>query len=256
MNRLASRLARTGALLLLAAPFLAAADQGPDVAFKVRTGFNVTTPDDHLQTSALGFGLNLGWKLGPGTLNTEVGYFYKPGRQYRESVSFPSDDVARVPPNPNPAPSVDSRKNSITQVNLRLSWEAAINETWNWQAGLMVGSTKYRQEYLGDVSHNQDTAHGDPIPSFEDTYNGTPTKSQFTVSPFVGVTYKVSDASSLELNLISVSYKSVNFVHTPGSPIVSGDPNHAGDHLVYAGDHLDTSTRNSVHIEIGYAFHF
>lgn len=241
MNRLVSRLARTGALLLIAASFLAAADQGPDVSFKVRTAFNVSDgppPNDNLQTSALGFGLNIGWSLGPGKLNTELGYFYKPGRQYRADVSAPAD----------PATSVDSRRNSLTSVNLRLSWEAPLNDTWSWQAGVMAGMSRFRHEYFGDIADTNFT--------FEDTYNGTPTKSQFSASPFIGVSYKVSEASSLELNIISVSYKSINFVHTPGAAIVSGDPNHPGDHLVYAGDHLESSSRNSVHFEIGYAFHF
>jgi hypothetical protein len=134
-------------------------------------------------------------------------------------------------------------------VNARFSYENAIDKTWSWQAGLQVGQAKFRHEYIGDIGNTNWSA-------YEDTYNGTPTKSVFTVSPFAGVSYRINQDSAFELNLLSLAYTAIDFHHAPGSAIVAGNPNVAGSHLVYAGDHLDEQKRNALHIEIGYTFRF
>lgn len=233
------KMGRIAALVVFGSSFLLAQEKGIGFDLKLRVA-NGLDNEDQLQPSAFGFGLNTHYKADWGTLNAELGYYYKPGRQYKETVDLAAGGA-------DLANSVDSRRNSLNQLNVRLSYEQPIDKTWSWQAGLQLGNAKFRQEYLGDVTDGS---------TYEDFYNGTPSKSVFTVSPFVGVTYKVNEDSAFELNLMSLSYTSINFRHTPGAAIVSGDPTVAGSHLVYAGDHLDEQKRMSFHIEVGYTFRF
>lgn len=242
------KMGRVAALVVFGSSFLLAQEKGLGFDFKLRAANGIDN-EDNLQSSAFGLGLNLHYRADWGTLNGELGYYYKPGRQFLA----PLDPTATGRPAVDPASSVDSRKNSLNQVNARFSYERAISNTWSWQAGVQVGNSKFRHEYIGDVG-NFDAATTPP--NYEDTYNGTPTKSVFTVSPFVGVTYQINPDSAFELNLISLAYTSINFRHTPGAAIVSGNPNVAGSHLVYAGDRLDEQKRNSFHLEIGYTFRF
>lgn len=244
MLREIHKIGRAAALVVLGSSCLLAQEKGIGFDLKLRAAQGLDTKDN-LNASALGFGLNVRYGFDWGTLNGELGYYYKPGRQFRNGY----DPSATGTPAANPAFSVDSRKNSLSQVNARFSYERSINNTWSWQAGLQLGKSKFRHEYIGDVG---DTNWA----TYEDTYNGTPTKSVFTVSPFAGISYHINRDSAFELNLISLSYTSINFRHTPGAAIVSGNPAVAGSHLVYAGDRLDEQKRNSLHLEIGYAFRF
>ncbi len=234
---------RIAALIIFGSSFLLAQEKGIGFDFKLRAA-NGLDNQDHLQSSAFGFGLNLHYKADWGTLNGELGYYYKPGRQYLAGLD-PSFSAANLV---DPANSVDSRKNSLNQVNARFSYEQPITNTWSWQLGAQVGQSKFRHEYIGDIANTSF--------STEDTYNGTPTKSVFTVSPFVGVTYQINQDSAFELNLISLAYTSINFRHNYGAPIVSGSLATPGSHVVYAGDRLDEQKRNAFHLEIGYTFRF
>lgn len=235
---------RIAALIVFGSSLLLAQEKGLGVDFKLRVANGIDN-QDHLQASAFGIGLNLHNRADWGTLNAELGYFYKPGRQFLAGF----DPAAAGMPEADPAFSADSRRNSLNQVNMRFSYEGQIDKTWSWQIGAQVGQSKFRHEYIGDVG---DTGWG----TYEDTYNGTPTKSVFTVSPFVGVVYQINQDSAFELNLISLAYTSINFRHTPGAPIVSGNPGVPGSHLVYAGDRLDDQKRSTIHLEIGYTFRF
>lgn len=235
---------RIAALIVFGSSFLLAQEKGIGVDFKLRAANGIDN-QDHLQASAFGFGLNLHYKADWGTLNGELGYYYKPGRQYLAGFDAPA---AGAPP-ADPAYSVDSRKNSLNQVNVRFSYEMPITNTWSWQVGAMVGQSKFRHEYIGD---NGDTGWE----TYEDTYNGTPTKSVITVSPFVGLAYQINKDSAFELNLMSLAYTSINFHHAPGAAIVSGSLATPGSHVVYAGDHLSEEKRNAFHLEIGYTFRF
>ena len=235
---------RVAAAVILGSSFLLAQEKGLGFDFKLRVANGLST-NDHLNAMAFGFGLNTHYGFDWGTLNGELGYYYKPGRQYLASYDAPATGMPAADPNF----SVDSRKNSLNQVNARFSYEKAIDKTWSWQAGLQVGQAKFRHEYIGDIG---DTNWA----TYEDTYNGTPTKSVFTVSPFAGVSYRINQDSAFELNLLSLSYTAIDFHHAPGSAIVSGNPAVPGSHLVYAGDHLEEHKRNALQIEIGYTFRF
>lgn len=234
---------RIAALIVFGSSFLLAQEKGIGFDLKLRAANGIDN-QDHLQSSAFGFGLNIHNKADWGTLNAELGYYYKPGRQYKAGL----DATAAGQPVADPGSSVDSRKNSLNQVNVRLSYEQEFTTSWSWQLGAQVGQSRFRHEYIGDVA--------DVAFTYEDTYNGTPTKSVFTVSPFVGLTYQINKDSAFELNLMSLSYTSIDFHHTPGAPIVSGSLATPGSHVVYAGDHLSEEKRNSFHLEIGYTFRF
>ncbi len=239
-----TRLKGLGAMALLSVASLHAQDAGFGVDLKLRTSYASETKDK-LNNSAFGLGLNLHNTFSWGTLNAEIGYFYNAGRQYRADLLSPGAGA----PAADPTISVDSRKNSLEQLNLRLSYEREFVKDWSWQAGFTIGNSKFRQEYIADVA--------DPgFTTYEDTYNGTPTKSKISVSPFAGVSYRINPDSSFELNLISVSYTAIDFQHHPGSAIVGGSTTRPGDHLLYQGDSYAESKRNTLRLELGYAFRF
>jgi len=255
MRSLALNLGRVMASLVLSTGALLAQDggntsKGFDAQFKIRGGLGLQT-DDHLARRVMGFGLDFGWGLDFGRFGLEVGYQYKPGSQYIQPFSSTAAGATDPFPQSNPnlgITSVDSRKNTLEGMTARLSFQRDFNADWGWQGGVQLGGSRFKQEYIGDVTAKDF--------SYEDTYQGTPVKSTLGVSPYVGVIYHVNNDSHLEFNLIDIGYKSINFVHHPGSAIVAGNPNQPGSHLVYAGDTLEESSRHLLHLEIGYAFHF
>jgi len=234
------------AVLALAAGTLAQAqdaDKGLSAEFKLRTGYALGSNDDHLANRTVGFGLNFGYGLSFGRLSAEVGFQYKPGDQYLLAMS--SIPSATGAPRPDPAYSVDSRKNTLSGVTLRLGIERGIADSWGWKAGLQLGGARFRQEYLGDVG---DTGWS----KYEDTYNGTPTKSDLGLAPFAGISYRFNQASSLEVNLINITYKRINYVHVAGA--VLGTSSAPGNSTLL--DYLETRTKNGLHVEVGYVFRF
>ena len=237
------RLGHVVAFSLLGATLASAqSTKGFDAQFKLRTGYELGTNQDGLKSRTLGFGLDFGYDPGFGRFGAEIGFQYKPGDQYRSDVStFP---VVAGMPAPDPAYSGDLRRNSLEGLTLRLSFEKTIAATpWAWRAGIQVGGAKFRQEYLGDIA---DTGYA----TYEDTYNGAITKSDTAISPFVGVSYRFDEASSVELNLVGVAYKAINYVHVAGQGV------DASGHSITTLDYITETSRMRPHIEIGYAFRF
>jgi hypothetical protein len=228
------------AVLGLGAGNAHAQESGLFSEFKLRTGLalgtavssTATSGDDHLTRRTLGAGLNLGYQFGKHSISAEFGYQYKPGDQYLVDITQTPRTLGLEAP--NPAFSVDSRKNTLSGVTLRVSYERTLDEDWSLRGGVQLGGGKYRHEYIGDVTDGA---------TYENTYNGTPTKSSTPVSPFVGATYRFNPASSLELNLISVAYTSIYNVHTLQAN-------------AHGADALQASNRRQVHFEIGYVFRF
>jgi hypothetical protein len=208
---------------------------GFDSQLKLRTGYGLTAADDNLARRTLGFGFEVGYTAPWGRLGVELGYQYKPGTQYLS-------DYSTIPTLPgkivDPGSSVDSRKNTLNGITARLSFEKMIpGSSFYGRAGLQFGGSKYRQEYLGDL--------GDVNwATYEDTYSGSVTKSTLAVSPFAGVGYAINEASSVELNLVAVSYTSINFEHIAGSGTAS------------LTNYTVTKKHSVPHIEIGYSFRF
>ncbi|MBS1766945.1 MAG: hypothetical protein JST05_06025 [Acidobacteria bacterium] len=254
MRSLVRNFGRIMATIALSTGALVAQDgasaKGFDAQFKLRAGAGLQT-DDNLSRKVLGFGLDFGYGFDFGRIGLEVGYQYKPGDQYLTPLSTPAAGAA-APVSNDVAGSfgfgcLDSRKNTLDGLTARLSFQRDFSANWGWQGGIQLGGSRFRQEYIGNATD---------LNTYFDSWQGTPTKSTLGVSPYLGVIYHVNKDSHLELNLIDIGYKSINFVHHPGSAVVAGDPNTPGSHVVYAGDHLEEASRHQLHLEIGYAFHF
>lgn len=251
MRKTLHRVGRLLAVLVIGASVASAEEPGFGAQFKMRAGLSPKA-EDHLANYQLGFGLNFSYVSGVGTFGAELGYQYKAGQQWLESFGAPAAGQAAV----DPTQSADSRKNSLDGLALRLSYGNGTSvDGLSWQAGLQVANNRFQHTYVGNVSDAGNTYPGGGNYGLQ-TYFGTPTKSQVSVNPFVGLTYRVSPATSFELNVISVRYTAINFTHTPGSALIGGDITRPGSSLVYAGDALQETKRNQIQVEFGYAFHF
>lgn len=219
--------------------------EGLSADLKIRTGYALSLPDG-LGRNTLGFGLNLNYPVGPGKVFGELGYFWKGGRTYREGYEAPA-------PGMNPVradQSADVRHDRLSGVALRLGWAQTFATDLSWQAGLMLGGTQYRNEVKGSaLSYDYD--HATPgTQDYLDTYTVSPAQNHLVPSPFVGVQWHLSEAGSLELNLLALSYKALHYVHIPG-----GNGTHPA-HNDFPLDRVTTQRKTSLHLEIGYAFHF
>ena len=237
--------------------------QAQEVGFykdlKIRLGYSLQAKD-HLRQSSLGFGLNLGYAAPFGKLALELGYFYKTGDQYLQSVS-----TEAAPPLSavDLEASGDSRRNQVDGFALRLSYARSLGEDWQGQAGLMVGGTRFKHEYVGDVrSQDWTITNAD---SWRDTYAGTPQSGGLKISPYVGVSTAVTKHSSLEFNLMILSYEAMEYVHHSGTGTyaLSGEQSaidlgvgRISEHNGFQRDTFTTSTRYLPHLEIGYVIHF
>lgn len=259
------RVSRFGRSLLVAAAVCGIAqaqDSGFTRDLKVRLGYAPSTKDN-LANSMLGFGLHLGFDIAIGQLGVELGYAQKGGDQFQKPVTgtIPSGLSPIDPGDEHTAAKVgDSRRNSLDGFSMRLSLSRPLNEDWRWQAGLMLGGTRFKHEYVGDVS--SENWHGDNTESWRDFYHGTPTEGGISVSPYAGVSYKISSRSSLEINALLLSYKALDYKHLPGTGnygTASGDPDGVGRFgtvNLFPQDVLEKKTRLMPHLEISYVFHF
>lgn len=249
---------------LLAAALAVGALHAQETGFykdvKIRLGYGLQT-QDNLRASALGFGLNLGWATPAAKWAVEIGYYYKTGDQY---MAGPNGTLPEGLTPLDPAAFGDSRRNSLDGLALRLSYQRSINEDWQWQAGLMVGGTKFKHEYVGQAqSQGWASGSGDPG-SWLDTWNGTPTKGGMKISPYAGVTWNLGPVSSLEFNVMLLNYTALDYVHYAGtgtyelSTVSGADPNagRISPNNAFPGDALNSRNRLVPHLEVGYVFHF
>lgn len=247
-------------LLLAAAviPCARAQEAGFSKDLKVRLGYGLEAKDE-LRQSSMGFGLNLAYGTSAGRFGVELGYYYKTGDSYFPATS--GTVPAGLSP-VDPAYSGDSRRNQLDGFSVRFSFERHLNPDWSWQAGLMVGGTRFKHEYFGDV-RSTDWNSANPA-SWRDTYSGTPVEGGLKVSPFAGLSYKLTPHSNLEFNVLLLNYTALAYVHHPGSGVYgfsadpSSDPS-AGpiaDHNAFPADGLTKSHRLVPHLEFGYVIHF
>jgi len=235
-----NRFAVPGLLALALAPCLQAQDSPMEVQFKLHTGLALNQPKNDTTRKLLGIGLELGYDTSFGRFSGELGYLYKPGDQHQADVStFP---VAQGAAPADPASSVDSRKNQLEGLTLRLAFARPITTGCSWQGGLQVGGSKYRQEYIADVADAN-------WATYEDTYNGAITHTTVSVSPFAGLAFKVNQVSTLEVNLLGLSYTSANYVHVVGT---IKDEN--GGHT--SQDTVALKRRMVPHVELAYGIQF
>jgi len=259
-DHLLSRTLRSLVLAAMALGTLAAQETGFYKDVKVRLGYGLDTKDN-LRASSMGFGLNFGYATAGSKWALEVGYSYKTGDQY---IAGPAGALPEGLTPMDAGRFGDSRRNSLDGMAVRLSYQRQLSETWDWQAGVMLGGTRFKHEYVGQAqSEGWATGAGDPG-SWLDTWNGTPTKGGLSVSPYAGVTWKMGEASSIEFNVLLLSYTSENYTHFIGtgtyalSTETGADPGagRISPNNGFPSDVLSTSRRMVPHIEIGYVFHF
>jgi hypothetical protein len=260
--RVSAHLRAALATLALFGP-LGAEDVAPGFSkdFKLRMGYGLQTKD-HLRASSVGLGFNVAYGTPDGKFGVELGYYYKTGDQYIEPVL----GEAPTPLSPvDPARSGDSRRNQLDGFAMRLSFQRAIDEEWDWQAGIMLGGTRFKHEYVGDIQGQN--WNGSNPNSWRDTYSGTPEQGGLKASPYAGISVKAGPASSLELNVMLVSYTAINYVHHPGTAVgtgnpypfpadMSSNPGGLGAHNAFPGDSLEKKNRLVPHLELAYVLRF
>lgn len=243
---------------------LAGQDRGFSKDLKIRMAYGLKA-EDHLRASSIGLGFNVAYGSSAGRIGLEMGYYYKTGDQYIEPIqgSAPAPLSAL-----NLAKSGDARRNQLDGFALRLSFQRSINDQWDWHAGVMLGGTRFTHEYVGDMQGAD--WNGDNPNSWRDTYSGTPVEGGMKISPYGGASMKVSEYSSLELNLMLLNYTAVNYIHHPGtaSPApgttnpypfpsdMSNNPGGLGTHNAFPGDGLEKKNRLTPHLELAYVFRF
>ena len=250
----------TLAALVLAGAALQAQEPGVFTKdFKLRTGYGLATKDN-LHASSLGLGFNVAYGLTAGKIGLELGWFYKSGDQFIQAP------LGGVPENLTPInldKSGDSRRNTLEGLSARLSFQRNFDEEWSWQAGLMLGGTKFKHEYVGDMQ-SQDWTSGNGT-SWRDFYYGTPASGGIKVSPYAGLAWKVGGHTSLEFNVLLVNYTALNYVHHPGTASSYAlDTNPYSDSSVgrlspdnaFPLDTLEKTNRLIPHLELAYVFHF
>jgi hypothetical protein len=216
----------------------------------LRVGFSPSV-NDHLSAGGFGFGLNATFPLGGGlSVIGEAGYWSNTGKEY----TAPFQAVASGKPALDPASSTDARKNSLMVLHLRGLCRYDLGGSVFLQGGIQLGRNRFRHEYVGQYTNNANGSTGGN--SYTDTCNGTPTESSFGVSPVLGLEIALDKDSALEVNLVGIAYRSMDFRHTPGSALVSGSLSTAGSQLVYAGDTFVKNSRMTPTVELGYTFRF
>jgi len=236
----AHRLFRAGAALALLGAFASAQEQ-PDGFFaglKLRGAFQAASREDHLMPVYLGFGVECGYQLGIGRLSAELGFTYKAGRQYL-------DDLTKMEVINNQLDidgwAFDSRKNLVDGITMRLSYEKPFDK-FAVRGGVQLGSLKFRQEYIGYL----EAIDGD----FCDTYNGVIDKGNLSVSPYIGVSFPFLTHHSVELNIVALNYKAINYVHVAGTVPGGWDLGQT------TKDYVQESSRFIPHVELTFGFRF
>ncbi len=253
---------RALALALAGCAFsLSAADfVWPQPEVKIRTAFGGGNRDN-LRGNALGFGFNLTGSTAWGELSGELGYNYKTGDQYIGALQPAMAGMAPV----DPRNSVERKANDLKGFALRVALARPLPfQGFSWQVGLMIGGAKFRQEMLGDTrSTPWGPTAANLSTTWRDTYNATPESGGFTTSPLVGVKWRVNPSSSLELNLLILNYKAVDYIHQNGSGTYTMGQNAQGaniglisTHNGFPADSLAKNTRWWPHLELGWTWHF
>jgi hypothetical protein len=245
-------IAVAGAIAAAACLPLHAQESGVAGDLKIRSAWS-SGGKDNLSGNSLGFGLNFAWDTTFGQAGVEVGYYYKTGNDY---FLGPRGSVPAGLQAADPANSGDARRNQLDGLSLRFSLQRKLVEDWDWQAGLMVGGTRFRHEYHGQIQSLNWVSDGTGgTDTWADTFSGVKVEGGLKVSPYVGLSWKMTSRSSLEFNLMALNYTAVEYVHNAGSS-PSYDANRISAHNNFPGDSFTKTTRYVPHLEFGYVFHF
>ena len=216
-----------------------------EVSFKFRTGIQIASFEDKLKHANYGFGGVLGYRLtNRDTVSLELGWAYKSGDEF-------GPDLSGLPLSPNaPTPPTHMAgrvKNEVQGFALRAAYE----RQYAWFGvigGLQIGGSKYKHEYYGNVANTSSDAASLGAGLYRDSYWGTKYNNPNSISPFLGLTRRVGQHGSLELNLVGFRYESIDYVHVVGQAL--------GGNAVWDADYTVTNSRTAIHLEIGYAVRF
>jgi hypothetical protein len=236
----AHRIFLIGTALALCGAFANAQEQsdGFFAGLKLRGAVQADWRKDNLMPVYTGFGIECGYQFAWGRLSAEAGFLYKAGRQYKDDLTkMKFDNNVGY----NPEWSVDSRKNQVDGVVLRLAYEKPLNG-FSVRGGIQLGSLKFRQEYIADVTDDE---------NYEDTYNGVIDKGNMSISPFVGISFPFLTHHFIELNVVALNYKAINYVHIGGTVLDWGAQN-----TQTGKDYIAESTTFTPHIELTFGFRF
>lgn len=251
-----------GLAVFVVAPLaLKAGDPGPSFAFKLR-GLLAAPPSDAGLTNntfagnmgfGAGFGVEMGLDAGKGQFKAELGYSVLPGDEYLTNVG--NQAIQPVPGSTvkvNMATSVESRKNKLEGMLLRLGYEGVCTPTISWRAGLQFGGNKFTHQVLGNVNGTIDTpqpqnpAPAPPVPDkvvpFTDSYHYVGSKSSMAPSPYVGGTWKFDESSALEFGVLFLQYSDLTYIHVANSQ--------------NQYDTIPSRNRVEANLEVAYVFRF
>lgn len=241
----------------MAAPALRAEEPGVTVAFKLRGALQLTSLQDGLGSKVLGMGLEGTFPCGKGQFSCEVGYQFKTGSEYNADLG--KMDLASSGTVINQDFSVNSQKNKLEGLLLRLGYGAPLSPAWAWKAGLQFGGAKFTNQAIGFITDGSIDAGGNlNNASYLDTYASANSKATIAVSPFASVVYHVDATSSFEVGVLLLNYKSFLYNHVAGTETtdpVEPDPNYVwGGHV--SQDSYIQKNRMVPHVEFAYVFHF
>lgn len=217
---------------------------------------------DQLRHDYQAIGVDFGYRTDFGRLGLELGWNYKAGDGFVNSVG-PDPASPRVPVDRDW--SGDSRRNDLNGLMTRLSLTRPLTESIDWQAGIQVGGTLWNQQYFGDIRGGyQPKSKPGPTWAWRDLYNGNLKGHYVGISPFAGVKFDIGHNGGLEVNLMLLNYQAREYVHLPGtaSAYVPGKDSSGRTTSPTSAQNdcpLDTSTsakRYVPHIEITYVYHF
>jgi len=252
----ANNLVRGGLALCLCGALapLRAQDTGFSKSFKFRLGV-AGSQKDHLRAPYSGLGFNVGYGVGRGIVGLELGYIYKTGDDYFTTPDDSRLDPALLPM--NPAKAVESKRNEFAGLTVRASYSQPLNAAWRWQAGLQFGGS-FKHQYVGDAQSTPwDVASGGK--AWRDFYLASERKAKYVPSPYAGVTWRADKDSSVEFNVVLLSYTAMEYHHYVGtaSAYDTGAPGRrSASGASWPMDALATRNRMVPHAEVAYVFHF
>jgi len=220
---------------------------GINVQFRARFGYGLEAKDN-LPHRAIGLGLELGYTTPFGRFAGEVGFQYKPGDQYQ--YDWESLLESQVPDGTYINYALDRRRTHLQGTTFRLSYEYELQNNCMIRGGVQLFGTVFRQEFIGVAEYIAPDKQIATANLIRDTYAGPVRQStSASPSPFVGVGYRFG-SSSIELNVIGLSYTAIDYVHVANvnNPVGYGDRNDK--------DYCVETKRTIPHIEIAYAFRF
>ncbi|MCL1908622.1 MAG: hypothetical protein FWG12_04555 [Holophagaceae bacterium] len=238
----AHKLLCAGAAFAMLSAHAQAQEEGFFGGLKLRGALQLLPKEDNLRQHYLGLGYEVGYNFSFGKMSAELGILYKPGIQ--EVADLTRMQVSQGANPIDLAWSADSRKNQLDGLTFRVVYEMPMDK-FSLRGGLQFGALKFRQEYVADITDAREN------PTYRDNYNGVHDVGGLTISPFVGITFPVMKDNFVEVNLVGLNYKAVDYVHVAGTGGVSTVQN-----ANTTRDYIKETSNLLPHIEVAFGFRF